>query len=181
MRDALFHLLIWVIYPLWLAAGLGDVLCHRATNIRETSGVRESMLHVAQISVIGVVVLMALFVEMTVLAVVVMGCLVLAHSILAFVDVTYTDQRRYISPVEQHIHCYLEVLPWVALAAVVLLEWPLVRDPALRMKESPPTFATVVAILLPACLLVVLPLILELMSTARGREHLTPGYQSRAS
>jgi hypothetical protein len=179
MRDPIFHLLIWVIYPLWLAAGLGDVLCHRATKIRETSGSPESLLHLAQISVIGVAVLMALFVEITVLAAVVMGCLVLTHSILSFVDVSYTDQRRYISPIEQHIHCYLEVLPWMALAVIVLLEWPLVHDPVLRIKESPPSFPTALAILLPACLLAVLPVILELMSTARGRQHLAPGHQRR--
>ena len=40
---------------------------------------------------------------------------------LAFVDVSYTQGRRHISPLEQHVHGYLEVLPIVAVALWVVL------------------------------------------------------------
>jgi hypothetical protein len=33
---------------------------------------------------------------------------------LALADVSYTQRRRFISPLEQHVHGYMEVLPVVA-------------------------------------------------------------------
>jgi hypothetical protein len=36
--DTLRLLLMYVVLPLWLAAGFADYLCHRAARIAETSG-----------------------------------------------------------------------------------------------------------------------------------------------
>jgi hypothetical protein len=52
-----------------------------------------------------------------------MVTLVLAHSVLAHMDVSYTDGRRYISPLEQHIHGFMDVLPLVATTLFGVLHW----------------------------------------------------------
>jgi hypothetical protein len=46
--------------------------------------------------------------------------------VLSYVDVAYTHRRRYISPLEQHVHGFLDVLPIVAvcLLAVLVLNDP---------------------------------------------------------
>src|SRR6187200_591703 len=108
----LLSILTWIVYPLWLLAGLADVWCHRRTSIEKTAGVRESLLHMAQLGTVGLAVLIALILEITTAALLLMGVLVLTHSVLSFIDIAYTNSRRYISPFEQHVHAYMEVLPW---------------------------------------------------------------------
>lgn len=54
-------ILLWVVLPFWLLAGLGDYFCHRRTRIEETSGAPESKLHIAQFVQIVVPTLMGLF------------------------------------------------------------------------------------------------------------------------
>jgi hypothetical protein len=43
--EATRRLLQYVMVPLWIAAGLGDWACHRASNIETTAGVEESAIH----------------------------------------------------------------------------------------------------------------------------------------
>lgn len=61
--DTLRLLLMYVVLPLWLAAGFADYLCHRASRIAETSGWKESLLHLLQFAELAVPVLAALFLE----------------------------------------------------------------------------------------------------------------------
>jgi hypothetical protein len=53
----------------------------------------------------------------------IMVVLVIAHTVLAHVDVSYTDGRRHISPIEQLVHAFMDVLPLVAVALVGVLHW----------------------------------------------------------
>lgn len=53
-----------------------------------------------------------------------MVALVIAHSVLAHVDVSYTDGRRRIMPIEQLVHGFMDVLPLVAVALLGVLHWP---------------------------------------------------------
>lgn len=46
LDSLLVSLLAWGVFPLWLAAGGANWLCHRDSRIEETSGTRESWLHV---------------------------------------------------------------------------------------------------------------------------------------
>ncbi len=64
-HDMVAALLAWGIYPLWLIAGAADLWCHRRTDIRHTSGVVESTLHLAQLGVIGVAAGLFLFLDVT--------------------------------------------------------------------------------------------------------------------
>lgn len=120
----LLGLLVWVVYPMWLFAGAIDYLCHRRTDIALTSGVTESLLHVAQFLCLGAAFALAVFFEISPAVWTVMLLLVVAHSVLAFSDVSYTVGRRHIPALEQLVHGYMEVLPWIALLLLGILHWP---------------------------------------------------------
>jgi hypothetical protein len=120
MLEALF---VWGIYPLWLLAGAGDYLCHRHTDIEHTSGSGESGFHLLQFAVLLTAFAAGAFLEVNAVVFGIMVALVLAHSVLAHMDVSYTDGRRYISPLEQHVHGFMDVLPLVAVSLFGVLHW----------------------------------------------------------
>jgi hypothetical protein len=123
LQSLLEMLLVWGIYPLWLLAGAGDYLCHRLTDIEHTSGSVESWFHLLQFLTLLLVIAAGALLEPNALVFVVMSVAVLAHSVLAHLDVSYTDGQRYISPVEQLIHGFMDVLPLVAVAIFGVLHW----------------------------------------------------------
>src|SRR4051812_46782566 len=63
--NAPYMLLGFVVLPVWIAAGFADYLCHRATQISRTSGVAESILHLAQFALVGIPLTLALFLKAT--------------------------------------------------------------------------------------------------------------------
>jgi hypothetical protein len=130
-QSPVIQLLLFVIYPLWLMAGAVDYWCHRRTNITATSGVVESLLHVAQFATIAILFAMAVLLQPTVAMIVVITLVSVLHLVLSYVDVAYTQRKRYISPLEQHAHGFLDVLPIAAvcLLAILALSDPL-SDPA---------------------------------------------------
>lgn len=123
VRALLEILLLWGIYPLWLLAGAGDYLCHRQTDIEHTSGQCESRYHLSQFLTLLVIFAAAVLLKANALVFGAMVILIVAHSVLAHMDVSYTDGRRYISPLEQQIHGFMEVLPVVAVAIFGVLHW----------------------------------------------------------
>ena len=44
-NDLLINFLLFVLLPIWGIAGFCDWLCHRATRIESTSGLKESLMH----------------------------------------------------------------------------------------------------------------------------------------
>jgi hypothetical protein len=129
LRSLLIALTVWVVYPVWLAAGAVDYLCHRMTDIEHTSGVPESRLHVAQLLCMGVIVALAVLAETTAAVWIILFMTGLLHSALAYIDVSYTQSRRRIAPLEQTAHSFLEVLPLVAVALLAVMHWPLATAP----------------------------------------------------
>jgi hypothetical protein len=125
LRPLLTGLIAWGLYPVWLAAGGLDYLCHRRTDIEHTSGVTESKLHVAQLACMALIVALGVLAQVTLAVWSVLIVAALAHSALAYVDVSYTQSRRAITPLEQLAHSYLEVLPLVAVALLAVIHWPL--------------------------------------------------------
>jgi len=63
--EVLRLLLVYFVLPVWLAAGFGDYLCHRATHIERTSGWKESILHLLQFAEMALPILAALFLKIT--------------------------------------------------------------------------------------------------------------------
>jgi hypothetical protein len=183
LESLLIGLLAWAIFPLWLVAGGADWLCHRRSRIEETSGTRESWLHVVQFAEVAVPTIAALFLRLNALMVVVAGVGVLAHMATALLDTAYSQPRRHISPLEQQVHSYLEMLPLFAFAIVLVLsidagEW---REPVWRFvaRETPLPAAAVVATLL--ALLATLGTIAEELWRCARREHCAPASDLRGA
>lgn len=56
--------LLKFVLPAWLAAGIADWACHRASSIETTSGPKESLIHLLMLTEAAVPVLAGMFLEM---------------------------------------------------------------------------------------------------------------------
>jgi hypothetical protein len=121
--DTLRLLLMYVVLPLWLAAGFADYLCHRAARIAETSGWKESLLHLLQFAELALPVLAALFLEINAAVILIMIVALVLHELTAIWDVSYATATRTVTPTEQHVHSVLEMLPLTALLMVIAIYW----------------------------------------------------------
>ena len=145
----LVDFMLWVLLPLWTLAGAADYWLHRRTDIEHTSGLKESLLHVVQAIEIGIPLLAGLFFQVNLLVIVIMIASVVVHMLTALWDTSYTSSRRYISPIEQHVHSHLEYIPFVAVACVVILHWGAFDTPSwtLKLRDQPLPWAPVVTVL----------------------------------
>jgi hypothetical protein len=164
--PALRTLLLWVIYPIWLFAGALDWWCHRSTHIEATSGTTESWLHLLQFLSLGAFLSLALLLDFSVFSAAAIIATVLVHTVLSFIDVHYTLPRRHISALEQHVHGFLDVLPWVACALWILMN--------LHMHDSGTNAWRVegqgtLLLLISYAVLAGVPVIVELRRTLRPR------------
>jgi hypothetical protein len=168
LRSLLTGLIAWILYPLWLAAGGLDYLCHRRTDIEHTSGAKESRLHVAQLACIALIVALGVLAQITLAVWFVLLLAALMHSALAYVDVSYTQSRRLITPLEQLAHNYLEVLPLAAVALLAVIHWPLASEPWLAARGG---IGWGEALLLASfALLAGAPVFEELLRTSRAQQ-----------
>jgi hypothetical protein len=149
MREVIPLFMLYVLLPVWVIAGIADYLLHRRTSIETTSGWHETQLHILQALQIGIPLLAGLFLEINNLVLLIMGACVLAHMLTALWDTSYTAPRRYISPLEQHVHSHLEYVPVVALILVVLLYWGQSDSLDLRWKSVPLPPGILAAVLIP--------------------------------
>jgi hypothetical protein len=123
MDDPTRLLLLYFIMPVWFLAGFADYLCHRATDIAHTTGPKESLFHLLMFGEIAIPLLMCLFLEINALVFAVMIAAFLAHEATALWDVSYAIDKRYVSPLEQHVHSFLEMIPLMAGSFVTVLHW----------------------------------------------------------
>jgi hypothetical protein len=164
----MYQLVLFGFYPLWLLAGGVDYLCHRRSQIERTSGVRESWLHVGELACMLLIVggLALFFARGLVLAMLVL--LVVAHTLLSYIDVRYTQPRRTISPLEQHVHALMDVLPLAAVAVIAVLDAGAIEG----VRRQPGLTSTQLITLLGSLLaLGGLPLFEELLRTRRAARH----------
>jgi hypothetical protein len=178
LPGLLWWLLGALVFPLWLLSGLSDYACHARTDIAHTSGTHESLLHLLQTLEIGLPLLAFLFFSVDALVLVLMVAGVLAHTVTSWKDVRYADGLRRITPLEQYVHGFLEVLPWIALALVAVLHWPVVTalfdratdtDWTLRLRHPAFDGAILAAVLLASAVFGVAPGVLELAATLKAR------------
>lgn len=185
IESLLWGLLAYVVLPLWLLAGVADYATHARTRIAETSGSHESALHLLQTVEVGVPVLMVLLLKVNALTLAVMILGVAAHTVTAYRDVRYTARLRYISPFEQFVHNFLNVLPLMALAIVIVLHWPafltllepMAAPPeawALQWRDPPFDRGVIAAVLVASVLLGVVPGVVEFARTLRSRGRAPP-------
>jgi hypothetical protein len=180
MRDIgllLRDYLLFFILPLWIVAGLTDYVLHRHTRIEETAGTKESILHALQLAEAGIPVVLALLLDINALLILVMLIGFVLHEITALWDLSCAARRRYVSPLEQHVHSFMEVLPLMALSFVTIMYWNQFlalfgfgQEPArftLHPKSTPVPAGYLLPLLLSVVCLVVLPYAEELWRCLR--------------
>lgn len=128
VASLLQDVLLYAVIPAWLCAGLADWACHRATDIEHTGGTKESLLHIAQLSEVGLPLLLSLFFEINALVVATMIAGLILHQATAMWDVRWANATRSIPPIEQHVHSILEMAPVMVFAGLAILNWPAVHE-----------------------------------------------------
>jgi hypothetical protein len=176
--------LMYFVMPLWLAAGFADYLCHRAASIETTSGWKESLLHLLQFGEMAIPTLAAIFLEINALVIATMIICLIAHEATAVWDVNYAYSRREVTPTEQHVHSFLEMLPLMGLLIIVTLHWQqflslfgLAQESAdfsLRLRQPPLPWLYVSTILSLVVLFEILPYLEELVRGIRHRRTKPP-------
>ena len=172
-------ILMFAVLPIWVAAGLADYLCHRASSIETTSGPKESALHLLQLSLVGFPVLLALFLEIDAALLALMIVCLLLHHAVAYFDIRYANTTRDVTPFEQMVHSFLELMPLTAFALLCVLHWnqaaslfgfgPSQADFSLEPKSQPLPLAYVAGLLAATFLLNALPYAEEMTRTLRAR------------
>ncbi len=172
--SPVYLLLGFIVLPLWIAAGFADYLCHRAAKIAETSGWRESVLHLIQLLLVGLPAMAALFFRPNAgFFLLALPCILL-HHVTAYIDVRYADATRKVRPREQMVHSVLEILPITAFLLLAVAGWPQLlalfhRDGSARFDLEPRLFSATytAAILAAVFLLNVLPYGEELLRSLK--------------
>lgn len=147
MQEPAAILLMFVVYPVWVASAFADWLCHRATDIAATSGLKENLLHWLMFAEIGVGMAAAVFLEINAAVLVLLVFVFAVHEATVYWDLDYTTVRRDVAPFEQMVHSFLEMLPLVSIALLVVAAWPQAQalfgkggeaaDWSLRLKPTP--------------------------------------------
>jgi hypothetical protein len=137
MQEPASLLLMYAVLPLWIAGGLADWLCHRATDIAHTSGLKENLLHLAMFGEIGIGMLAVAFLEIDGGVLLVVLAVFIVHELTVYWDLHYSTPRRHVGPFEQMVHSVLEILPLLSLALLAVIAWPQVLDLSLHLKARP--------------------------------------------
>src|SRR6195952_372602 len=124
MNDAALTLLLYAILPLWLGGGGARWLCHRASHIECTTGAKETLIHLLMLAEIGVPLGAAIFLQVDAALFALMIVAFFAHELTALWDVSYAVSARVVTPIEQHVHSFLEMIPLMAFLALAQRHWP---------------------------------------------------------
>ena len=147
MQEPVRLFLMFVVLPLWVAAGFADWVCHRRTAIAVTSGLKENLLHWLMFLELGVGVLAVALLEINAAVLLIVLAAFLLHQLTVYLDLHYSTLLRDVGPFEQMVHSFMEILPLLALALLSLLAWPQAlaivglgdapADWSLRLKQNP--------------------------------------------
>jgi ABC-type spermidine/putrescine transport system permease subunit I len=120
----------------------------------------------------------AIFFEINALVISIMIVCLLAHEATAIWDVSYAYRRREVTPTEQHVHAFLEMLPLMGLLIVVTVHWQQflslfglgqeAPEFAVRLRQPPLPWMYVSVVLSLVVLFEVLPYMEELVRAIRA-------------
>jgi hypothetical protein len=169
----------YVIFPIWLLAGVLDYWLHQRTDIAATAGPRESRLHLAQTFQIAIPVLIVLFLELNLLALALLVVAAVAHTVTSYWDIRYASQRRTILPLEQVVHAFMFTLPIFVPALLLVMHWQVVEAPtgppgagtdawSLRWRDPPWDAKVIVTVLVSSFLFGLLPALAEYWQVTRA-------------
>jgi len=104
----------------------------------------------------------------------------LAHEATALWDVYFAIDKREVTPIEQHVHSYLSILPLMSLVMVSILNWPQFLAMwglgtesarfALVAKQPPLPWTYILSVLGAVIVLEVIPYVEELVRGLRATE-----------
>lgn len=138
-RRLVRHTIQYFLVPVWLAAGVADWWCHKRSRIEATTGAKESLMHLLLLAEAAFPAVLGLFLEINSLLLSVMIAAFFAHEATVMWDVDYAIKRRDVSPLEQHVHSFLELVPLGVLMLLSLLHWPQFKALAGLQVPSPST------------------------------------------
>lgn len=179
-RALLLHLLAYVWAPALVAAGFIDWVLHRRQRIEQTAGVRESLLHLLMIGLIGAGLLAAMLLDTSASVLLLLLTAVLLHELCYLADLHVALPRRQIPLAEQWVHGFQHLLPWAGLGGVaarapeqtlaLLGQGGQQPDWSLRWAEPMPSSAYVATLLGAALLLNIGPFFEETWRCLRVRQ-----------
>jgi hypothetical protein len=127
-ESATLRYLLFGLLPCWFVPAALDWWQHRRTDIEHTAGTRESLIHLLMMAEVGSPLMLALLCEINPLVLVIIAGAIAAHEATALWDVTTAEASdRSVTPWEQHLHSFLESLPFMASAALACLHWDQLR------------------------------------------------------
>jgi len=136
--DATTRYLLYGLLPSWFVPGLADWVMHRRTRIEDTAGTKESLIHALMMTEVGIPIALTLRYEINPLLLSVQLGGAAVHEATALWDVrTAVRSEREVKPVEQHIHSFLESLPFAALASLMCLHSDQVKSLAGGGRSDP--------------------------------------------
>ncbi|MXP48871.1 diguanylate cyclase [Pantoea sp. Eser] len=137
--DPQMLLLLCFVLPVWLIAGFADWICTRATDIENTTGLKESWIPILMFLERELPLLPALFLAVNALVIGFMIVLFFCHEATALWDVSYAVAAREVKPIKQHVHSFLEMVPLMALLLIISRHWPQFQA-LLGFGDEPPRF-----------------------------------------
>ena len=171
MADAARAILMFLVFPLWVAAGLADWICHRRTAIERTSGLKENLLHLLMTAEVGLGMLAVALLEINAAVLLMVFAVFIVHELTVYWDLHYSTPLRQVRPFEQMVHSFLEILPLLSLLLLAAAQWDQARalfgfgsgaaDISLRPKAEPLPPAFLAGGALAALLLNGVPLLEE--------------------
>jgi hypothetical protein len=185
MQDVARLILMYVVFPLWVAAGFADWACHRRTRIAFTSGLKENLLHLVMFAQMGLGILAVALLEVNAAVLLLVLLVFLVHEATVYWDLHYSTRRRKVGPFEQMVHSFMEILPLASLALLAVIAWPQAlalaglggqaADWSLRPKEQPLPVAYLVGGLMASLVLNAAPLAQETWACVKARTLPSPG------
>jgi hypothetical protein len=142
------------------------------------------VVHLLMLAEAGVPAVLGLFFEVNAGVLLASFAAFLAHEATAMWDVAYAEKRRRVTPLEQHIHSYLEIGPLMAVALLTALHWDQARallrlgdgtaDFSLRPKKEPLQQTYVVGLLAAIAACGALPYLEEFVRCYRYSRTVAP-------
>lgn len=175
--EAVQFSLLYAVPPVWLAASLADWACHRYSRIEHTAGVKESLIHLLLLGEMGLPVLATVFLEITSPVILLMIAAFLIHEVTTYADLRIATREREVTPTEQMVHSFMEMMPLIGIWLVSMLREEELRallgaaprspDFSLRLKEQPLPVWYRAGLLAAIALLGGIPYVEELWRTLR--------------
>jgi hypothetical protein len=179
MQQIAALLLMFFVFPLWVAAGFADWACHRRTNIASTSGLKENLMHLVMFAQMGLGIAAVALLEVNALVLLLTLIVFLVHELTVYWDLYYSTPRRKVGPFEQMVHSFMEILPLTSIALLAVMAWPQAlalaglgtesADWSLRPKQPPLPASYLVGGLLLSLIFNAVPLAQETWSCLRAR------------